>query len=138
MAEIITMDNISLPATAFTPEVDFDFTAHRFVLKGESYPENAAAFYRPLLTAIEDWFKNSQNRKQTLSLFVALVYFNSSSTKMLFSLLQLFNSAAEADWPTELHWYYDAEDDISEEFGQELKHDFPALNVQLHQDLNAC
>jgi hypothetical protein len=67
MAEIITMDNISLPATAFTPEVDFDFTAHRFVLKGESYPENAAAFYRPLLTAIEDWFKNSQNRKQTLS-----------------------------------------------------------------------
>ncbi len=45
------MDRITLPRTERSPEVDFDFASGRLVLRGESYPEDAAAFFGPLLQA---------------------------------------------------------------------------------------
>ncbi len=129
------MNNISIPATSCTPEVEFDFDGRTLSLAGESYPENAAAFYRPLITALENFVPaQSQGTGSPLTLHVALSYFNSSSTKMLFSLLSAVNNAAAAGISTTLHWYYDPEDDISEEFGQELSLDFPAIAFHLHAE----
>lgn len=126
------MNNISIPATSCTPEVEFDFDGRTLSLAGESYPENAAAFYRPLITALESFVAPpSLHADTSLTLHVALSYFNSSSTKMLFSLLSALNSGAVA---ATLHWYYDPEDDISEEFGQELSLDFPAIAFHLHAE----
>ncbi|KQN64592.1 DUF1987 domain-containing protein [Erwinia sp. Leaf53] len=125
------MHTISIPATATTPAVEFDFSAGRLSLSGESWPENAAAFYRPLLAAVEGWAEQPQPQPM-LSIHVALSYFNSSSTKMLFGLFALLNGVAEGGQPTELHWYFDAEDDVAEEFGQELSVDFPAIGVIFH------
>lgn len=129
---------IMLAATSATPEVNFDFTAHHLVLKGEAYPENAAAFFRPLLQATESWLQDLPAGSAPLQLHVALSYFNSSSTKLLFEFFESLNGFAKRDKACELHWYYDAEDDISEEFGQEVSLDFPALAVFLTPDLNAC
>lgn len=126
------MHTISISATATTPAVEFDFAAGKLSLSGESWPENAAAFYRPLLAAVEDWAEQPQPAPAILSIHVALSYFNSSSTKMLFGLFALLNGVAERQQPTELHWYYDAEDDVAEEFGQELSVDFPAIGVIFH------
>lgn len=131
-------DTITLPATAYTPAINFDFTAGHFWIKGESYPENASAFYRPLLTETENWLKKNENIAMPRVLHVSLTYFNSSSTKMLFTLLELFNAAAKMGAPVELHWYYDAEDDISLEFGQDLQQDFPAMRVELHEGMDQC
>nr|WP_238556087.1 SiaC family regulatory phosphoprotein [Dickeya sp. NCPPB 3274] len=63
---------------------------------------------------------------------VSLPYFNSSSTKMLFSLFNILDQAAQQQLPIALHWYYDQEDDIAEEFGQELHIDFSALEFHPH------
>lgn len=129
------MNNISIPATSCTPEVEFDFDGRTLSLAGESYPENAAAFYRPLITALESFVTPaSQHTDASLTLHVALSYFNSSSTKMLFSLLSALNNGAAAGVAATLHWYYDPEDDISEEFGQELSLDFPAIAFHLHSE----
>ena len=43
------MDKLSLPATAATPAVDFDAATGVLAISGESYPENAFEFYKPLL-----------------------------------------------------------------------------------------
>ncbi|WP_312242865.1 DUF1987 domain-containing protein [Pantoea sp.] len=133
MTETILMQTIQLPATDCTPQVEFDFAAQRFELKGESWPENAAAFYRPLMSALESWSPDGDAR---LVVDIALSYFNSSSTKMLFGLLESFNQLAQRGCAVRLNWYYDAEDDVSEEFGQELALDFTALDVQLHAELS--
>lgn len=125
------MNNISMPATSSTPAVDFDFVSGRLSLSGESWPENAAAFYRPLMAAVEEWQSSAISLSQ-VSIHVALSYFNSSSTKMLFGLFGALNEAASNGVGTELHWYYDSEDDISEEFGQELSIDFPAITFHMH------
>lgn len=138
MTEMTLTPSIALPATAATPEVAFDFAARRLLLKGEAYPENAAAFFRPLLDALENWLQSGQLADAPLQLHVALSYFNSSSTKLLFTLFESLNNHARRGAPCELHWYYDPEDDISEEFGQELRIDFPSLAVFLIPDIHAC
>lgn len=133
MAETLIMNNISLPPSACTPEVVFDFSHHQLRLTGESYPENAAAFYRPLISSTESFIDSLRSRPDArVAVHVALSYFNSSSTKMLFSLFDVLNSGAEAGIAVALHWYYDREDDISEEFGQELSIDFPAMTFHMH------
>ncbi len=138
MTDMTLTSSIEQPATQATPEVNFDFSAHRLVLKGEAYPENAAAFFRPLLQAIESWLQDKPTTSEPVRLHVALSYFNSSSTKLLFELFECLNGFAKGGIACELHWYYDAEDDISEEFGQELRIDFPSLSVILIPDLDAC
>ncbi|WP_029592021.1 DUF1987 domain-containing protein [Franconibacter pulveris] len=129
---------VVLAATHSTPEVNFDFAAHRLWLKGEAYPENAAAFFRPLIQAVENWLDASPVDAQPIELHVALSYFNSSSTKLLFEFFECLNSFAKRGKRCELHWYYDEEDDISQEFGQELSLDFTSLSVLLKPELNVC
>ncbi len=138
MTEVTLTPSIEQAATQATPEVNFDFSAQRLVLKGEAWPENAAAFFRPLLQSIENWLQEKPASSEPVRLHVALSYFNSSSTKMLFELFECMNGFAKNGAPCELYWYYDAEDDISEEFGEELRIDFTSLTVVLIPDLNEC
>ncbi len=125
------MDNLHRPATASTPLVDFRYDVHQLRLEGESYPENAAAFYGPLADGLKTYVAGLQGSEQ-VEVHVALSYFNSSSTKMLFGLFDTLNQAAEQGRRIALHWYHDREDDIAEEFGEELHVDFPALAFHAH------
>lgn len=138
MTDTTLIPAVVLAATHSTPEVNFDFAAHRLLLKGEAYPENAAAFFRPLIQATEGWLAQQPEESPPVELHVALSYFNSSSTKLLFEFFECLDSFAKRGRRCELHWYYDEEDDISEEFGQELSLDFTSLVVLLKPELNAC
>lgn len=131
MTEETLMQTIQLTATECTPAVEFNFAAYRFSLRGESWPENAAAFYRPLQSALECW---QPQASQPAEVNIDLSYFNSSSTKMLFGLFDQFNRLAQNGCTIILNWFYDAEDDVSEEFGEELSLDFTALTVKLHAE----
>ncbi len=132
------MANIHLAGTACTPGVDFNFDTHRLSLSGESYPENAAAFYRPLIEKVQLYLavlaihSDIARSPEQIEVHISLRYFNSSSTKMLFSLLNVLHLAAQEAMPIALHWYYDSEDDIAQEFGEELHLDFPALDYHSH------
>ena len=120
------MDNLYIAPTPTSPEVDFKFDTHTLSLKGESYPENAAAFYGDVIKALKDYLSQGANRR--IEVNIALAYFNSSSTKMLFNLIGALDSAADNGDVVNLHWFHDEEDDTILEFGQELSDDFPALN----------
>ncbi len=119
------MEKIHLPATSNTPEVDFDFQARRLMLRGESYPESAAAFYGDILESTREFLAGLV--EQDVIVEVQLTYFNSSSTKMLFGLFEMLNQAAQAENRVHLHWYYDSEDETILEFGLELREDFPDI-----------
>ncbi|ACS86711.1 MULTISPECIES: DUF1987 domain-containing protein [Musicola] len=136
MTETITTENLHIAGTPSTPTVDFHFDTHHLSLAGESYPENAAAFYGPLIARVQAYLAAKINdtdwQNACTECHVALAYFNSSSTKMLFGLFNVLNQAAENGQPVALHWHYDRDDDIAEEFGQELRIDFPALAFYSH------
>lgn len=125
------MDNLFIAASTSSPEVDFRFDQRRLSLKGESYPENAAQFWGEIITTLRRFLTDDQDGGP-LTVNVALAYFNSSSTKMLFSLFDTLNEKAEAGTEVVLNWYHDEEDDTIFEFGQELQEDFPALVFHDH------
>lgn len=124
------MNPLQIPATASSPEVDFRFDAHELLLRGESFPENAAAFYGPVIAALRE-FLALPDADRTLVVQVALTYFNSSSTKMLFTLFDLLDKAASAGRRVRLDWLHDSEDDTIREFGEELMADFTHLEIKL-------
>jgi hypothetical protein len=124
------MDNLYIEATATSPEVDFRFDQHLLSIKGESYPENAAAFYAPIVQQLRAYLDLQEGVSITVN--IALSYFNSSSTKMLFSLFDALDQAAQAGNPIEVNWYHDEEDETIFEFGEELKADFTAITFTDH------
>lgn len=120
------MENLFIAATPSSPEVNFEFAQNILSLKGESYPENAAVFYGEAITRLRKYLAACDKTAVTVN--VALTYFNSSSTKMLFSIFRALNEAAERGNHICLHWFHDEDDDTILEFGQELKGDFPAID----------
>ncbi|WP_394780654.1 DUF1987 domain-containing protein [Undibacterium sp.] len=125
------MENFFIAASASSPEVDFRFDEHRLSLKGESYPENAAAFWGGIIAALRDYL-GQHSSGAPITVNVALAYFNSSSTKMLFTLFDTLNEKAKSGTPVVLNWYHDEEDDTIFEFGQELCEDFSDLTFHDH------
>ena len=126
----MTTDNnadVFVSATGSSPEVDFRFSEHTLSLKGESYPENAAAFYADIIASTRAYLTGPA-RGNTVTVNVALTYFNSSSTKMLFTLFAALSDAAEAGARVVLNWHHDVDDDTILEFGAELHDEFPAID----------
>jgi hypothetical protein len=119
------MDNLYIAATATSPEVDFRFDQHSLLLRGESYPENAAAFYAPVIEQLRKYLADSVGA--TVTIDIVLTYFNSSSTKMLFSMFDALDKAAQSGSRVLMNWYRDEEDETIFEFGEELKADFHAI-----------
>jgi len=52
-----------------------------------------------------------------------LIYFNSSTAKVLMGLLDTLEETAEAGISAAVNWHDDAEDDIMEELGEEFAED---------------
>ncbi|RJX74075.1 DUF1987 domain-containing protein [Pseudomonas sp. LS-2] len=124
------MDNFYIEATATSPEVDFRFDQNLLSMKGESYPENAAAFYAPIVQHLRAYLASREGAVITAN--IALAYFNSSSTKMLFSIFDALDQAAEAGNQIIVNWYHEEEDETIFEFGEELKADFTSITFNDH------
>lgn len=119
------MDNLYIAATTTSPEVDFQFNQNMLTFRGESYPENAAAFYAPIIEQLRAYLAACHDAAITVE--VTLTYFNSSSTKMLFSVFDALDQAASAGNQVLVRWFRDAEDETILEFGEELQADFTAI-----------
>ncbi|CAD6548416.1 DUF1987 domain-containing protein [Paraburkholderia metrosideri] len=119
------MDNFYIAATTTSPEVDFRFEQHLLAIRGESYPENAAAFYAPVIERLRTYLASCDDASITVD--VTLTYFNSSSTKMLFSVFDALDEAATSGNRVLVNWFRDAEDETILEFGEELQADFTAI-----------
>jgi hypothetical protein len=122
------LNDIYLPATDMSPEINFQFSENRFSLTGESYPENATAYYSPLITAVEAHL--NEFAPSEVDVAIQLAYFNSASTKMLFNLFGVFNTHATRGNTVIFNWIYDEEDETILEFGNDLSSDFTALLYQ--------
>ncbi|MFP4683665.1 MAG: DUF1987 domain-containing protein [Ectothiorhodospira sp.] len=122
-------DRLYIPATADTPEVDFNFEACHLSLRGESYPESAVHFYHDILQRTHTFLQGLKDTQVRVT--IELKYFNSSSTKMLFNLMESLNLALTAGNHVLLEWVHDVEDDTILEFGQELAEDFPDIEFRI-------
>lgn len=115
------LEPLSLPATASTPAVQADPEAGLLRLVGESYPENAFEFYRPLL----EWTAAFLDRDaRLLTLELALTYLNTSSIKCMMDLLDVLEEAHRSGRAVVVRWRCDPDNeralDLAEEFQEDL------------------
>ena len=122
------MDDFYVPATATSPEIDFRFSSNTLGIRGESYPENATAFYGDALRQLRLYLALLSATHVEIN--VELKYFNSSSTKILYTLFGMLNDCISKGNDVTLNWFHDEEDETILEFGEELYEDFGQLNFR--------
>lgn len=124
------MQPIHIDATERSPEVDFDFAAGRLRMRGESYPEDAASFYGPLMQALRSHL--TSNPAAEIVFDLEMEYFNSSSAKALMNIFQLLENGAAAGARVVVNWRFQPDDDAMQEFGEDFAEDFT------HATFNLC
>lgn len=122
------MSSLNIPASTRTPQIDFDFENGQFLMAGESYPEDVRAFYDEPVRQFSDWLGSSDT---PISFDFRLVYFNSSSARILVSLIDQMESAAREGRECLIRWHHAAADENIRELGEEFGSDLVAARFEL-------
>jgi hypothetical protein len=119
--------DLHLEATERTPCVDIDSANGRIELKGESYPEDVASFYGPVVTGLA----NLAETAQSIEAVFDLIYVNSSSMKALYHLFEILEKKSKTGASVSISWKYQDGDDVMMDLGEDFIDRFPDLNVAL-------
>lgn len=129
------MTNLHIAATKSSPEIHFDAETHILEIRGESYPENVAEFYAPVLHWLEEYLSTSKQQKTTLN--IEIRYFNSSSSKVLLDFFALCDEAAEHGKNISVNWIYEKNNLSALEAGEEFQEDMEVLHFNIIEKKNA-
>ncbi len=117
------MKSLIIESTEFTPNINFDPDKCYFEIAGVSRPENVMGFYDPLIR----WLREFEKKIDTfigsvgsVKLVFKLDYFNSSTSKYLLQVLEVFKAYIDAGHAVNVEWYYDEWDDQMLEDGEDL------------------
>ena len=120
--------SLHIQGTERTPEVQLMTDPLSLTIQGESFPEDVAVFYSPVITAINAL---SLGPKGPLNVTLAMVYINSSSIKALYRILEGVDAYRKAGNEVSVHWNVPEDDDIMEELGEDFKDRFPDLEFKV-------
>ena len=123
------MDTIQIDGADRTPEIVFDFDKNHFSISGESYPEDISEFYGDIMRQLDEYLSNLQGADVTFDF--SLIYFNSSTAKVVMRLFEAMEAAAERGNSVVVNWYYEADDDNMEEMGEEFSEDLEKATFNL-------
>lgn len=119
------MTPIKIEATVDTPCVILDSKNNHFEISGKSYPEDTKEFYGPILAWMDLYVVD--HNPETVFTF-KLKYFNSSSYKPLFDILNKLNAIQNRNGKVKVDWQYkDGDTDMleaGEEFAELVNLDF--------------
>jgi len=121
------MENLSIEATKYTPKIDLDVNGTISIV-GKSYPENTFEFYAPVMDWIKEYFETSA--KETTTVNMEIIYFNSSSSKLFFDFFDLLEESSQ-DHKIVINWIYDEDNESAEEAGEDFIEDFEDLSINL-------
>ena len=117
-----------------TPEVILNNELNIYEINGESYPENSAEFYNPIINWISEYCKDYLKK---LTLNINLTYFNTSSSKALLDIFDILEDFHINNGKVTVNWYYNIEDESTKENGEEFAEDltFPFNIIELNNKL---
>jgi SiaC family regulatory phosphoprotein len=107
------MNELIIEPTKYSPRVDLNPDGN-ICITGRSIVEDSYSFYKPVL----EWAKNSTCDK--LRVEIKLEYINTSSSKQIFTLLNLIHQNGSIH-NVNVHWYYEEGDDDTFELGKEFE-----------------
>ena len=104
--------------SSYQPDIILDNVNGIFELSGRSLMENAVAFFQPVL----DWFTEYVKQPNSMTnLVIKLDYFNTASAKQLIDIFITLEKILQTGKKAKITWYYDEEDEVILERGNELK-----------------
>jgi hypothetical protein len=114
------LKDLIIEASKTTPAVKFNADSGILEISGESYPENASKFYEPIL----DWLTKFIGEKEGEIIFnFRMIYFNTSSSKAIFDIIELLENSFNDGKDVKLNWYFEEDDEDIEESGEEFTED---------------
>lgn len=120
------MENLSINATAQNkqvPQVNLNAESGKGTICGESYHENAMFLYDEINTWIDEYFKSND----TFSLSLGINYFNTTSSKGIYTILSNLKQWTLKNKIISIVWYISENDDDLHEDIEELSED-----VEIH------
>ena len=123
------MNNIKVEATERSPEIDFNFATNHFAMRGESYPEDVSDFFGEIMKQFYDYVSELTDTDITFTF--ELIYFNSSTAKVLMGLFDRLDEIAENDNKVIINWCFEEDDDNMEELGEEFGEDLENAEFNL-------
>jgi len=118
------MENLQITQTKSSPEINFNTETNIHEISGESYPENTAQFYDPILDWINEYLKLEHT--ETIIFNIELIYFNSSSSKILLDIFDMLDNSGNNN--ITINWIHDEEDEAMEEYGEEFEEEIEHIN----------
>lgn len=118
----MTMEKLYIEAKDDTPKVNFDPENLQFEIVGNSYPEDSAKFYTPVL----QWLSEFENRLDTsvpqpIYFDFCLDYFNTSSAKYILEILRILEAIRKKGIDLRVRWHYYEEDTDMLESGEDYQ-----------------
>ena len=110
------VNGLFIKGTSKTPEVDF--TPGVVQLSGRSIPEDAVAFYQPLLRWIQQYIEKPE--KFTKVNF-RIEYINSGSNRFIFAILKFFDDCYKKGNDVAITWYFEEDDDTIKSLGKDFQ-----------------
>ena len=118
------MIQFEIPGSDRTPHIQVRSEGGLISFEGESYPEDVATFYGPVVNAITELMAVAQEVNASFH----LIYVNSSSMKALYRIFELLQKKHESGSPIKIDWKFEEDDDVMQELGEDFKDRFPDLN----------
>ncbi len=119
--------NITIAATDRTPQLEVLFDQGQLLIKGESYPEDVASFYGPVIEAVRQLTASCAE----ISASFELIYVNSSSMKALYRIFEVLQLKKSEGGVITILWKFEEDDDVMQELGEDFQDRFPELAFQL-------
>jgi len=108
---------IELDSTEKTPQVKMCVDSGKFSFKGICMPEDANAFFEPFFNYFRQYFDSPLDKSV---IDIDLEYFNTSSTRMLYQMMQMLSQHNNKS-NIVINWHYEEDDIDLEEAGEEFK-----------------
>jgi len=118
--EMNQMQDLAISPTGTTPAIHFSASTGVLEIRGESYPENAFAFFEPPLT----WLRRFLGETDIAIRFdVEVAYMNTSSIRAMVDMLDLLEQAHLFGRDVTVRWLHDEENERALDMGEEFKED---------------
>lgn len=131
------MEPLYIEKTEATPYVELNDLTKKFVISGESRPENVTQFYVPVFNWFNNYFNNNKGsaEQRNINLEIHFDYFNSTTGKAIYELIaKIKTETISTGAAFKVTWKYNKFDEDLLETGKELalllkvNFEFVALN----------
>ena len=115
-------------STQSTPYVLIDEEKHYMKIEGMCFHENAADFFEDIVKWLAKYLDSDYD---TFTFDCKMKYFNSSTTKVLFDILELVNESAINNKEAIVNWHSNKGDDLLTELFEDIEEEYENLTINL-------